>query len=358
MRWRLALLVGPLLLSACAARVAPPAEPPATDVLGAAPVCEASGAVVVACERGAGQCLLVADNERRGALFEFEIAGRQLRGQRPVPLRDAGGATGIKDAEGLAGVGARVFVVGSHSRRSWDKRAPRCTLDADRLAFGLFARDGDALVGRVTRTALAEWQRLLAPAACSRELIVPGAAAQPSAARLCAEIAAGQAAAEHTREDCARGINVEGVAAIGAGDAARVWFGLRGPRLDGRAVLLRLAPGDALRFDAVATVDLGGDGVRDLAVAGDWLWILSGPSADLMQNGVLWRVPLGAVQDGAALRAARVIAALPPFSEAIAFDASGGAFLLVDGDEENGPGAPNGCPTPSRYLYLDAALLR
>lgn len=355
---RAAILLLSLVLSACAARTAPTATPPASQVLGAAPLCEASGAVVRPCVRGDGHCLLVADNERRSELFEFAISGARLDGQQSVPLRDPSGVAGVKDAESLALLGDRIFVAGSHSRRSWDKREPRCTLDAARLTFGLFRREGDVLNGTTVLTPLATWQRLLQAAECRRELIVPGAAAQGLAGRVCDAIAAGQAEAEQSREGCGRGVNVEGVAAIGSGEAARIWFGLRGPTLDGRAVLLRLAGLEALRFDAVATVDLGGHGVRDLAAHGDWLWILAGPSPDLMEDGVLWRVPLGDVVDGAELRATRVLAALPPFSEAIAFDPTGGAFLLVDGDEENGPGHPNGCPVPARYLHLDAALLR
>jgi hypothetical protein len=352
------LLLPLLLLSACTTRSAPASAPPTSQILGAAPLCEASGAVVRPCARGDGQCLLVADNERRNELFEFAITGGHLGAQEEVPLHVASGAVGVKDAEGLALLGDRIFVAGSHSRRSWDKRAPRCTLDAARLAFGVFQREGAVLSGTTVHTPLATWQRQLQPANCRSELIVPGAQAQSLAARVCDAIAAGQAEAELSRDGCARGVNIEGVAALGSGAAARIWFGLRGPTLDGQAVLLRLASLDALRFDAIVTVDLAGHGVRDLAAHGDWLWILAGPSADLMLDGSLWRVPLSAVVDGAALRPTRVIAALPPFSEAIAFDRTGGAFLLVDGDEENGPGAPNGCPVAARYLHLDAALLR
>ena len=357
--------VAALALSACASRpcvqgakrpavLSTPLPTPA--LLGAHPLCEASGAAWVPCENGSGRCLLVADNENKSDLFLFDVTGDTLTGQRPMPLRAPSGSAAIKDAEGLARVGERIFVVGSHSRRSWDKTPPACTLDEQRLAFGLFDwRDG-ALTGTPVRTSLGDWQRLLQADECRRSLIVPGTAAAPLGGRVCDAIAAGQAVAERSREGCAQGVNVEGVAAVpgAAGALPRVWFGLRGPLLGGRAVLLRLAALDTLRCDAVVTLDLHGDGIRDLTVAGGWLWILAGPSADFQQAGTLWRLPLAALRDGATVAPALVVPGLPPFSEAIAIDPdSGAAFLLVDGDEETGPGDANGCPIAARYLPLD-----
>ena len=361
----IAVCVLAALVSACAsrpcvqgARPHTPSPPlPRATLLGQHPLCEASGAAWVPCETGASRCLLVADNENEHELFLFDVAGVTLSGQRAVPLRAPAGSAAIKDAEGLAGVGDRIFVVGSHSRRSWDKTPPACTLDEQRLAFGLFDwRDG-VLTRTPVRTALAEWQRLLQADECRRSLIVPtGAASSALAGRLCDAIAAGQAVAEQSREGCAQGVNVEGVAAVPStgGAPPRIWFGLRGPLLGERAVLLRLASMETLRFDALVTLDLHGDGVRDLAVADGSLWILAGPSADFQQAGTLWRLPLTELRDGTALSPALAIPGLPPFSEAIAVDPeSGAAFLLVDGDEENGPGDGNGCPIAARYLPLD-----
>ena len=256
MRFAPLLVLAALLIGACATRRGPHpatsgvrASPPAaTRLLGEYPLCEASGAAWVACESGRGRCLLVADNENKSQLFLFDVAGDALVGQRPVPLHSPSGSAAIKDAEGLARVGERIFVVGSHSRRSWDKTPPACTLDEQRLAFGLFDWQSGALTGTPVRTALADWQRLLRADECRRGLIVPSPPAVGLAARLCDAIAAGQAVAEQTRAGCAQGVNVEGVAAVadeGSG-APRIWFGLRGPLLDDRAVLLRLAAADAL----------------------------------------------------------------------------------------------------------------
>lgn len=347
------------LLTGCASRPCPgpsatgPRTPPlaAPRILGEKPLCEASGAAFVPCEDGGGRCLLVADNENESALFLFDIAGDTLANQRAVPLRAPRGSAAIADAEGLATVGGRIFVVGSHSRRSWNKRPPACTLDERRLAFGLFDWSGGALTGTPVRTSPSEWRRLLQTDGCRHELIASRDA--DLVGRLCATIAAGQADAEHSREGCAQGINVEGVAVLPGGGDPRVWLGLRGPLLDGRAVLLRLATLEALRFDAAVTLELHGDGVRDLTVAGDRLWILAGPPADDLRAGTLWHLPLDRLADGAVLSPALAVAGLPPFAEAIAIDpATGSGFALIDGDEEKGPGHPNGCPQPARYVPL------
>lgn len=326
------------------------AAPLPAGVLGRAPLCEASGITFVPCSPDSARCVLVADNERAGELYLFDVVGERLERQRPLPLSDGDGhAAEIKDAEGLAGAGNRVVVMGSHSRRSWAKG---CTLDPERLAVGIFERrrEGpDGLVGTPQRVPLASWTRALTPGECGTLLVKSEKAAL--AARVCEAIGDGQAHAEESADGCARGVNVEGVALAGG---ERIWLGLRGPTVAGKAVLLRLGLGSAPRFDAVGTVDLAGDGVRDLAAGGTWLWILAGPSADLMENGSLWRVPLAAVVDGAELTPTRVAADLPPFSEGVAIDANGrDAFVVIDGDEEEGPGDPNGCPTPARYLHLD-----
>lgn len=323
-------------------------------VLGSAPLCEASGAVFVPCASGAGRCLLVNDNERKRELFLFDVEATRLSNQRVVPLMSGTEPAELKDAEGMALLGEQIFLVGSHSRRSWDKKAPRCTRDDERRAFAVLRRDGDGFQTTPVRTALPRWLDLLQPAACRDELITPhSGAGEPLAARVCAALADGDAHAEENRQACARALNVEGVAAIPDGGSQHIWFGLRGPQIDGQAILLRLASIDSLRFDAVVSLDLGGDGVRDMTYASGWLWLLSGPAPDYRQPATIWRIPAASLVDGARLRPAVVISALPPFSEALAIDPNAGdAFLLVDGDEEEGPGDSNGCPTPARYLHL------
>jgi hypothetical protein len=195
---------------------------------------------------------------------------------------------------------------------------------------------------------------MLRPAGCRSELIVPqDESARRTAAALCAVIAAAEPLAESSSDACWRSINFEGIAVLpDRSGRERIWFGLRGPVVDRHAVLLRLASTDALRFDALVRLDLGGDGVRDLTFVGDWLWVLAGPSGDVREPGSVWRVPASAIVDGARLQPQQM-APVPPYSEALAIETpSGHAFVLIDGDEKTGAGHENGCPEPARYLTL------
>ena len=94
------------------------------------------------------------------------------------------------------------------------------------------------------------------------------------------------------------GFDIEGIAARGG----RVYLGLRGPVLRGWAMLLAIRPEDdgagGLRLAADAAgrqvakhfLYLGGMGVRDLAVDGDDLLILAGPTMDVDGTQAVWRL--------------------------------------------------------------------
>jgi len=79
------------------------------------------------------------------------------------------------------------------------------------------------------------------------------------------------------------GLDIEGLAALGKD---RVLLGLRGPVLDGRAVVLavELAEDGEQHFRVKGYerhfLDLGGLGVRDLCLHGDEILVLAGPVAD------------------------------------------------------------------------------
>ena len=77
-------------------------------------MCEASAALQFPC--GAGNCLIVGDNEVCNALYLYPIENQDLdtRSQTELPL---GNNIEISDIESLVSLGAnRVLILGSHSR--------------------------------------------------------------------------------------------------------------------------------------------------------------------------------------------------------------------------------------------------
>lgn len=321
------------------------------QVLRPTPICETSGIAFQPCPGSDDRCVLIADNERKGELYRFEVDGTELKKQWPVRLSRPGATlkkASIKDAEGLAVTGKRVIVLGSHSRRSAENG---CTLDEDRLVYAAFEPSGpDGLVGDPIRIPLDKWTKALGEGGDC--FLTPGEKGRALAATVCKAMIEGGAHAEDDPEKtCGAAVNFEGIAIV---PNEQVWFGLRGPTVKSGAVLLRLKRIGEVGFDAVATVALEGNGVRDLLADGKWLWILAGPSADAQEKHSLWRVPLADVVDGAELQPKRIVEGLPPFSEGFAIDPeTHGAFVVVDGDEGKGPE----CKEPARYLYLKPELL-
>lgn len=269
-----------LLLLGCARTCAQPA-PVATLPEGFATlpgVCEASAVIV----REDGSWL-VADNEVEDRLFAFDAGGRPLP---DVPLDER-----IDDLEAMTSTPAGLLLVGSHSRNKKGEERPR------RQRFGLLGKP-------VIRADL----------------------------RGCAACLEGRAHAPG-----AGGLDIEGAAWWGG----RAWLGLRGPLVDGKAMLLGL--GDDIYATSPATppvlVDLGGHGVRDLAPWNDGLLVLSGPSDDQATPHALWWLASPTAPPR------RLGAVLPPSSEGIAVLPDGRALVVTDGDGK--PGAP--CATPSTW---------
>lgn len=173
-----------------------------------------------------------------------------------------------------------------------------------------------------------------------------------------AEARADSAAKKQDTSACeaAAAFNIEGAVAIpGPAGEARVWVGLRSPlvTLDGKtwAVLLRLERPDVLVFDQAVLLDLGGRGVRELTLDGDWLWGIAGGPGDADNNFVLWKLRLGELQPDARLHP-RIVHNLPESSEGLAFVGADKAVVLIDGDRGKGRSKTH-CLKPGAYLELD-----
>ncbi|MEZ4474370.1 MAG: DUF3616 domain-containing protein [bacterium] len=308
------------------------------------PLCEPSALLAV------GGALLAGDNERE-ALYALDAEGQVLRA---LPLPDA-----PHDVEALAAWGDHLVVVGSHSRGSARKG---CEIKARRLAI-LVARLGKAGLegGRLisvdgvldggldkrVRQGLAQLRAdsLASPGACLRGWF-DGAPA--GAAEVCQAMVAAEGSAAFDAAACARTLNIEGAVVL----AGRLWLGLRAPVVGGHAVLLRVAGTrpdalDALRFDAVARLDLGGMGVRELTVVGDGLAGIAGPEAD-GPGFRLFRLPASAVVPGASA-APTAWAAAPDDTEGLA-PGPGGLRYVVDGAQD--PDDSSRCRAPGRLGVL------
>ncbi|MDX2170515.1 MAG: DUF3616 domain-containing protein, partial [Deltaproteobacteria bacterium] len=362
-RWNLPLRTWPtllLVLATTAAAVESVAPVAAPQTLGTFPACETSAVRWLACAPGADhRCAIVGDNELLGKdevpagqprtnLFGFEqTPDGLLAKQQPMTLVLAN-AKKIDDIEAIEALDGTLLVFGSHSRKSFKRQ---CEIDKDRLAFAVLERSGSTLKGTVVLTPPDQWSTMLSDGGCREQLITVASAdpAHAMADQICQTIAAAHAAATQTEQDCSRAFNIEGVVALpDTNGVPRVWVGLRSPLVGAKAVLLRLHDLTALRFDAVALVDLGGSGVRDLAYARDALWLLGGPMGDAQTPGTLWRVTASELTNGASPAATRVTSVdpLPPFSEGLTIDdASGEMLVVVDGELGTGT-----CTTPAQQL--------
>ena len=326
----------------------------AAEELGSHPLCEASAALPVAC--ASGLCLLVADNEDDNDLYLFqtEVAGG-LRAHRQQRIR-LGNQAEVGDIESLAGLGdGQVLVMGSHSRNTRCEPRPK----RRRFVTGTLRDAGLAPAGAPVQTD---------DLSCAT-LFGANLAGRPDLARACESIAAAeqrsdQALTEYqarrqrndadaeawARQACGRagGFNVEGVAAIPSSVGRELWVGLRSPLTGrGEAMLLRMAGPDRLRFDGAAFLDLGGRGVRDLALGGGWLWGVAGPLEDSPEPFQLWRVALRDLRPGVSLKPEQV-GELPTSSEGLALFGPV-ALLVVDGDRGE---AENVCLAPAGQRAL------
>lgn len=328
------VLVGALASPAFAAPVVR-----AAVALPAPPVCEPSAALAVVCTDEPGAtCVWVADNERDEEIFQYRIgADGSLKPAATFALEPKGLEVG--DVEALAPGKDGVLVFGSHSR----KRA--CTDDHGRAALALLGRDGKKAEAVAGRKGFED--RFVA---CPKWLVVD--AASPDAValrdRFCTAMRTEERIAnvhEGDGDACpGTAFNIEGAVSLEQGGKQRTWIGLRGPLVDGRAVLLRLADPPStskkkrLQFDGIATIDLGERGIRELTLAGDTIWGIAGCVADCETTSRLWRIPAAKLASGAkiaALDAGLVDGVeLPASAEGLVVQAAEKrALVLVDGDK-------------------------
>ena len=316
------LLIAFLLLA-----LAGPAPETGQTPLGHDPLCEASAAVVAPWAPG---LVVVADNEYAAKLFVFKVEGGTLVGQTPMKVP---GKQRPKDVESLVVAGEQLVLVGSQSRSATCAAKP----ERQRIAFYRWnepearlrldrAIDGSPAIAAAGRN----------PEGCLRALFT--SPPPPLAREFCEAFAAAEAAAGKPNVPCAT-LNVEGAVAIpsGQGGAPRIWLGLRSPLTEGNAVLLRLVPSlGEFRFDGVAMLDLGGRGVRELALHDGALWGIAGPLEDAADGFALWRVPMTDVQPGLKGAAVSFVRDLPASAEGLVF--AGGQWIVVFDVDRQGIG--------------------
>lgn len=297
------------------------------------PLCEPSGIHALAPDR-----FVVVDDEEQRAAFVITVAGKALGPVSKLLIPRT------KDLEAVAGVGDQVALIGSHSRRS----DGACSVDGRRMRV-LTGRVADGMLQQQRRVSL-----LGSDDAASKKKALAGARealfsnCDSNNQPVCAVIAAAEASAAGDASACAESLNVEGAAVAGG----RLWLGLRAPRFQSDAVLLRIAGDpaalDGLMLDGFVRLDLGGRGVRGLTADQTHLYGIAGPVGDADSGGFdLFRVPLGALTPGARVLP-KIVGGLPVKAEGIAVH---GDRIAVVTDGES-PAAGGACPTPGRLLIV------
>lgn len=214
---------------------------------------------------GERMCLAVFD-EGLQARYVTLRNSQLIPHSQPVPLMDGDGEL---DAEGAAADGRYAYVTGSHSAKRSD-----CTSNPDSrhvLRLTLDPATGRTLPG-VQDDAGRLW-RLMQTVPALKPYV---------GERKCLG-----------SEPDQLGINIEGLAVRGE----RLYFGLRGPVIDGAAMVLSVEM-QAL-FDsgqakpAVTRLALGGNrGIRDLVAVQDGFLLLAGPDDGKANQGISWTLSL------------------------------------------------------------------
>jgi hypothetical protein len=310
------------------------------------PVCEPSAALVLPCIGKSGQCLLVGDNETPDTVYLYPLSKGEpeVKDMRMMTL----GKVEVGDIESMARLDDRtLLLLGSHSRSS------SCEVKDKRQRL---MRVSDWGQGPVLEGSLSQTSELSATAVLGSNPTSSPVLKAVGEAIDHAEAQADRAAKQKDVSACAAAsaFNIEGAVAIpGATGDVKVWIGLRSPLVSyaGKtwAALLRLERPDALRFDQAILLDLDGRGVRELTLAGDWLWGIAGGPGDAEKNFVLWKVKAGDLLPDAPLHP-QLLRSLPNSSEGLAIG-EGNAIVLIDGDRGKDKSKAS-CQTPGAYLML------
>lgn len=319
----------------------------APSALGQHPLCEASAALIVDCPGGSGQCLLVGDNEERKSLFLFKIENGQVHTQpleivklnlnTDAELSDIEALTVLPDGE--------IGVFASHSRKT------NCKAEKNRRRFGII----EVLNPTSTEVVVAATKRIgcdsIIEADSKGDLLVQAVCETIDAVESQADTIE-QAVENKTLDKAAAKnqcnevlpYNAEGAVNLASTGTPDVWVGLRAPLLGKHpaepekkdlAILLHMKNQKSYVFDRVAVLDMGGRGVRDLAVSDGSVWVIAGPPEDLA-DGVtvpfeLRRFPVDVLSRSDVIEPDLIAPDLPTSSEGLAL-LSGQAIIVIDGD--------------------------
>ena len=310
-------------------------------------MCAASAALRLPC--GGGDCLVVGDNEVRDRLYQFPITNQDLEAKNGKHLKL--GNVEISDIESLVNLGSnQILVLGSHSRNK------TCDPKKKRRRFLVVKRSADGIEpgGVVVQGKKIKCERLLSNVD-GKILKAVCKSIDKSEKRANSIFEALDPADEKaTEKACGKAapFNIEAAVAIPAADGPEVWVGLRGPlverQIDGElrrfAVMLRMENEEKLSFDSAALVDLGEFAIRELTVAGGWVWGIGGPPEDSTVAFNLWRFPIRSLRPDATIQP-ELLSELPTSSEGLALSGST-AFVVIDGDWNK---SNNSCDDPARY---------
>ena len=316
---------------------APAAGPFEPKFLAPSPFCEASAVLVAPWD---DDLIVVADNERHQQLYVFKLKDGRLD---PDEIWQMPAKNRPRDVEALARLGDDLVVVGSLSRNNHCERKE----DRQRLRRLTSRHDGtleETCAGFLD--AAESWKQAMANggALCLSTLFASPPPA--GAGEVCEALAAAEGQA--TDERC-EVLNVEG--AFGAAHG-RLWLGLRAPLAGGRALMLRLTPGlDELRFDSVVLLDLKTRGIRELALAGDHLYGIAGPTLDAdVPSFALFRIAVPEMLAGGQPPVEILRSDLVRDSEGLLIrDRT--AYVFVDGDEKSETGT--GCGKPAGWYTVE-----